>query len=53
MKVEISLNKNVDENAGIYFDLAKKAKKKLEGAKKALGDSQKELASLEKNEEKF
>ncbi|NQV90965.1 DUF814 domain-containing protein [Candidatus Woesearchaeota archaeon] len=53
MDVEIHLNKNVDENASIYFNLAKKAKKKLEGAKKALGDSKKELASLEKNEEKF
>nr|MBT4247005.1 DUF814 domain-containing protein [Candidatus Woesearchaeota archaeon] len=53
MEIEISLNKNVDENAGIYFNLAKKAKKKLEGANKALGDSKKELASLEKNEEKF
>ncbi len=53
MEVEISLNKNVDENSGTYFDLAKKAKKKLAGAKEALVDSKKQLANLEKQEGKF
>ena len=53
MEIEINLNKSVDENAGIYFDLAKKAKKKLEGAKKALADSNKKLEQLKKQEEKF
>jgi predicted ribosome quality control (RQC) complex YloA/Tae2 family protein len=53
MEVEISLNKSVDENAGIYFNLAKKAKKKMEGAKVALKVSQKNLEKLKKDEDKF
>ncbi len=53
MKVEIYLEKSVDENAGRYFDLAKKNKKKLEGAKKALEESKTKLALLLSQEEKF
>jgi len=53
MEIDIDLNKSVDENAGDYFDLSKKAKRKLEGAKKALFDSQKKLADLRKQEDKF
>ncbi len=53
MQVEINLNKSVDENAAIYFELAKKAKRKLEGAKKALNDSKKKLAELKTKEGKF
>ena len=36
MKVKLYLKKSVEENAAIYFENSKKAKKKLEGAKKAL-----------------
>lgn len=53
MELEIDLNKSVDENAGIYFDLAKKSKKKLEGAKAALEETKKKLEQLQKQEEKF
>jgi predicted ribosome quality control (RQC) complex YloA/Tae2 family protein len=53
MEIEIDLKKSVDENAGVYFNLAKKAKKKLEGAENALKDSQKKLDQLKKQEEKF
>src|SRR3989344_3208358 len=53
MEVEIDLHKSVEENAGMYFDQAKKYKKKLEGARKALLESRKKLADLEKQEEKF
>lgn len=53
MEVEINLNKSVDENAGDYFDLSKKAKKKLEGAKIAIEESRKKLAKLLKEESKF
>lgn len=53
MEIEFDLTKSVDENAGIHFDLAKKAKKKMEGAEKALKESQKRLESLQKQEEKF
>ncbi len=53
MELEIDLNKSVEENAGRYFDLAKKAKKKLEGAKEALMHSRKELQTLERQEASF
>lgn len=53
MEVEIDLNKSVDENAGIYFDLAKKAKKKCAGARKALEDTQHKLEQLKQQEAKF
>jgi predicted ribosome quality control (RQC) complex YloA/Tae2 family protein len=53
MKVEISLSKSVEENAGIYFDRAKKNKKKLEGVDKALKVSRDTLARLLAEEDKF
>ena len=53
MELEISLNKSVEENAGDYFNLAKKARKKREGAEKALADSRKKLQALLKDEGKF
>ncbi len=53
MQVEISLNQSVDENAATYFELAKKPKRKLEGAKKALEESKKKLAELRTKEGKF
>ncbi len=53
MEIAFDLTKSVDENAGKYYDLAKKAKKKLEGAKEALEDSKKKLEKLNQQEEKF
>ncbi|MBU0457352.1 MAG: NFACT RNA binding domain-containing protein [Nanoarchaeota archaeon] len=53
MEIEFDLNKSVDENSGNFFDKAKKAKKKLEGAKAALKDSIKKLEKLQKEESKF
>ncbi len=53
MQIEFDLNKSVDENAGKYYDLAKKAKKKVEGAKEALVVSRKKLKDLEGKEEQF
>lgn len=53
MEIEIDLQKSVEENAATYFEFAKKAKKKLEGAKKALQESKAKLAALQKHEEKF
>ena len=53
MDIEIDLTKSVDENAGTYFNLAKKAKKKLAGAKDALVVSKKKLEKLQKEEDKF
>jgi len=47
MEITINLDKSVEENAQTYFEKAKKAKKKLLGAKKAL---QQTLIKLEKQE---
>jgi predicted ribosome quality control (RQC) complex YloA/Tae2 family protein len=53
MQIEISLNQSVEENAATYFELAKKAKRKMEGAKKALLESRKKLEELQKKEYLF
>jgi len=54
MEIELSLKKSIEENASIYFDKSKKAKKKLDGARKKLVQFQNELESLlsKKAEEK-
>ncbi len=46
MRIELDIKKTPEQNAGIYFDRAKKAKKKLEGAKTALAESRKKLEKL-------
>jgi predicted ribosome quality control (RQC) complex YloA/Tae2 family protein len=46
--IEIDLNKSIEENAGMYFDKAKKARKKKEGAEEALAKSLKKLEALKK-----
>lgn len=53
MEVEIDLNISVEENAGRYFDLSKKAKKKLEGAEQALKNSKHKLEQLQQDEQHF
>jgi len=53
MEIEIFLDKSVDENAGLYFEKAKKAKAKLEGARKALEESKTKLDQLLQEESKF
>lgn len=53
MDVEIYLQKSVEQNAGIYFELAKKSKKKAEGTLRALEESKNKLAQLQKEEHTF
>ncbi|MEK6863187.1 MAG: NFACT RNA binding domain-containing protein [Nanoarchaeota archaeon] len=53
MEIEINLTKSIEENAGKYFESAKKAKRKAEGAKKALAETKKKLELLLKQESKF
>jgi len=48
MQVTIDINKSIEENAGIYYDKAKKLKKKIERAKEALQKTQKQIQLLEK-----
>lgn len=50
MDVEIDLTKSIDENASLYFEQAKKAKKKIEGAKLIIEETQKKLKKLLKDE---
>jgi len=46
MRVTLSLEKSIDENAAVYFERAKREKRKLGGARDALARTQKELASI-------
>jgi len=48
MKVEIHINKGVEENAGIYFDKAKKLKGKLVGIEETLTKTAKQKSEIEK-----
>lgn len=43
MDIKICLDKSVEENAQVYFEHSKKAKKKLEGAKRAIEQTKKNL----------
>ncbi len=51
MQIKLFLDKSVEQNASYYFDMAKKQKRKREGAKEALQESHKKLKKAEK--EKF
>ncbi|MFT4304162.1 MAG: NFACT RNA binding domain-containing protein [Candidatus Woesearchaeota archaeon] len=51
MKVEIYINKTVEENASIYYEKAKKAKKKYKGALETIERFESELAKLKIKEE--
>ena len=53
MNIELNLTQSLEENAGHYFDAAKKAKKKLAGAEKALQESRKKLKDLLEQETQF
>jgi predicted ribosome quality control (RQC) complex YloA/Tae2 family protein len=53
MDLELDLTKSVPENASYYYELSKKSKKKLEGLKKAIKETKRELQHRrEKAEEK-
>ena len=51
-KLVLDLSKNIDENASSYFEKAKKIKKKIEGAEKALEGNLKKLQELAGKKEK-
>jgi len=52
MIIEIDLHKNVEQNAGVYYDAAKKAKKKLLATKNAIEDLERQLGEAEIKQEK-
>ena len=49
----MDLAKGIEENAAVYFEKAKKIKKKIEGAEKALSENLKRLRDLESKKEKL
>ncbi len=50
VQIAIDITKGLEENASLYFEKAKKAKKKLEGAKEALERAQAKLKDLVEKE---
>ena len=52
-KLTLDLTKSIDENAAMYFERAKKIKKKIKGAESALKDNLKKLEELEAKKEKL
>ena len=51
-KLVLDLTKTIDENAAVYFEKAKKIKKKIKGAEAALNENLKKLKNLEAKKEK-
>ena len=49
-KVELDLNKNIHENADMYYERAKRAKEKLEGLLKAIEKTKEEMKRVEEIE---
>lgn len=47
MKVEIDLRKSLEENANAYFEKSKKARLKLKGLEKAVGEMQEKIKKME------
>jgi predicted ribosome quality control (RQC) complex YloA/Tae2 family protein len=47
MKISLDIRKSVEENASVFFEKSKKAKKKLKGALEALEISKKKLKTVE------
>src|SRR3989339_1573608 len=50
MEIEIFLSKNVEQNAGAYFDRAKKLKKKIPGIVKTIEAQKNKLLTFEKQD---
>lgn len=49
-RIILDIRKTIDENAAVYFEKAKKAKKKLEGAKKAIEKTWEQLTKAQEEE---
>ena len=47
MKIRLLVNKSLEQNAAIYYEKAKKAKKKLKGAQDALAKSKQKLEQFQ------
>jgi len=52
-QIKLYIEKSLEENAGIYYDEAKKLRKKIEGAREALQHHYSKLNELEQKQEKL
>ncbi len=52
VEIELDVDKSVGENAGMYYDRAKKMREKVKGAKDALAKAREEIKAVKKREEK-
>jgi len=52
-KITIDIKKSIEQNAAVYFEKAKKSKKKLDGAKKAFKKTQNKLNLLNEKKKKI
>jgi len=50
--IKLDINKSLEENASLYYEKAKKFKKKIQGAKEALEETKRKLKKLEKEKAK-
>lgn len=53
IRITLDIKKSIEQNAAVYFEKAKKSRKKLEGAKKAFKKSQEKLNLLNKKKKKI
>jgi len=51
-RITLDINKSIEQNASLYYDKAKKIKKKIQGAKEALEETKRKLKKLEKEKAK-
>ncbi len=51
-RITLDINQSLEQNASLYYDKAKKIKKKIEGAKGALEETKKKIKKLEKEKAK-
>ena len=52
-KITLDIKKSIEQNAAVYFEKAKKSRKKLEGAKKAFKKTQDKLKSINEKKKKI
>lgn len=53
MEIKLRLNKNINDNANIYFDKAKKLKSKIPGLQNAIEQTKKEILEFEEKKSKY
>lgn len=52
VRVKLDVRKTIEQNAAIYYEKAKKSKRKIAGAQKALAEARQKLIKVEKEKQK-